>query len=114
MMHVDIEAGPFRASYEDGLEISDLPSFERDLRILYRDLKGSARFESIDPPLALEVVGNGLGRMRLIGKVRDSVHPDANTLTFHFGFDQTSIPVALRGLEEVNARLVQGGWRGPR
>jgi hypothetical protein len=85
--------GVMRASFMRG----ELTRFAEEIKILYKELRGEARFEPIEPHLTLSFVGDGKGHIEVVGTARN--HFDRGTkLSFSLEADQTYLPAIAKAL----------------
>ncbi len=100
---IRVEAGAFKAHVAASLRREDFPVFRDGLKKLYADLKGQAKFTTMEKWLELEITGDGRGHFAARGVVIDSLWGN-NRLEFELQFDQTRLPRLIRELDEVVAR----------
>ena len=58
---IEVAAGSFRGEFEALLRAEEFARFRDQLRVLYETLKGGAKFETMEKPLAIEIEGDGKG-----------------------------------------------------
>lgn len=94
---VAVQAGAFRGRFSAMFQTTELEAFYAQLLELNRNLKGEARFSTLEEQLSLVLMGNGLGRIDLTGRAQDRAGI-GNTLAFDFGLDQTQLQEPLSAL----------------
>jgi hypothetical protein len=75
----------------------ELKRFAEEIRILYRDLSGTALLQPIEPFITLKFEGDGKGHVVVDGVARKSLSV-ATKLAFQFEIDQTYLPQIADGL----------------
>ena len=109
---IDLRAGGFRGSFGASLRAEELRAFRDAVAGLRSDLEGTARFETMEGQLAIELRGDGRGHFTAECEARDDAGA-GNRLLFSLELDQTEIPGILEGLEEiVRAHPVKGEEEG--
>ena len=83
---------------------SDMKRFLEALESVYRDLRGTAEFTTIEHQLYLKVEVDRVGHIRVTGEVRDDAS-FGNRLTFTLGFDPTMLQRTLSELRHVVSEL---------
>jgi len=96
-----VTVGAFDAEIRMSILASDMKRFLEALEPVYRDLRGTAEFTTIEHQLYLKVVIDHVGHVRVTGEVRDD-SSFGNRLTFTLDFDQT---VLQRTLSELRYAL---------
>jgi hypothetical protein len=97
---VTVVAGLFRGSFEAQLRAEEFLRFRDQLRPLYEKLTGRAVFDPMEPWLRIEVEGDGKGHFHASCKADDQPGI-GNKLAFGIDFDQTELPVILKGLDAI-------------
>lgn len=97
-VEVSVEAGAFKGRYSASFLTGELESFRDQLGELVKSLSGSARLETMETQLSLELVGNGRGGIALKGEAWDKPGI-GNRLHFGFNLDQTQAAEALRAMD---------------
>ena len=96
-VHCDGWRGKFRASFMQG----ELTRFAEEIQTLYRELRGEASFEPIEPYLTLSLTGDGLGHIRVVGTAeKDMGH--GTQLKFSLEIDQTHLPAIIEELRATD------------
>ena len=99
---IDVAAGVWAGRFPAALRAIDFHEFLAQLRKLHRDLKGKARFETLEDQLRLTLTGDDLGHVDLAGVAID--HSSLrNELRFQLAFDQSYLPNIMQQLEEIAA-----------
>ena len=99
-VEVQIDAGAFTGRFQAAFLTEELGSFLEELRILNSTLQGKASFTTMEEQLSLELEGNGLGHICLLGKPSDQPGI-GNKLQFQLSLDKTQLQASLRSLEVV-------------
>lgn len=99
-VEVQVDAGAFTGRFKASFLTQELVSFLEELRILHSTLRGKAKFTTMEEQLSIEIEGNGLGHMRLLGKISDQPGI-GNQLQFQLSLDQNQLQASLRSLEVV-------------
>jgi hypothetical protein len=99
---VRLVVGGFRGGFDAMFLTVEFFRFHEALVRLHRELRGEARFESLEGQLMLSLLGNGLGRIELKGEARDAVSI-GNTLSFEIELDQTQLAHSLSALGDLLA-----------
>lgn len=98
--------GAFRADVEGrpaaGLRGDELKSFRQELQTLYERLDGRAELRSLEGWLSLDLVGDGVGHIRVEGEMQDRAG-EGNRLSFRLELDQTFLPPIIESLRAVEA-----------
>lgn len=97
---VRARAGAFQGEYQALLRAEEFASFHEQLAPLHTVLKGTARFESLERWLEVDVEGDGLGHFVARCLARDEAGI-GNTLSFELTFDQTELRPLLHSLAAV-------------
>jgi hypothetical protein len=97
---ITVSAGGFSGRARATILTDELMSFLEPLQVLYRSLKGTANFSTLEGQLSLELVGNGKGDIQLAGEVSDAAGR-GNTLSFTLDFDQTTLNQSIHELDAV-------------
>jgi hypothetical protein len=97
---IEIAAGAFRGEVDATLRAEDFARFRDELRPLYTDLAGRAKFDTMEEWLSIDVVGDGKGHFHAECAAVD--HPGTgNRLAFAIDFDQTELPTIVRALDAI-------------
>ena len=97
---IRVHAGGFRGKASAAIITSELVKFAAELRLLYETLKGSAKFETLETQLNLNILGDGKGHIELTGEVADQAGI-GNRLHFTLEFNQSQLGASIRELEKV-------------
>jgi len=87
-------------SHDVHLRVDEFKSFFEEVDDLYKSLKGTAKYSSLEQWIQLEISGDGRGHMLAKGCVIDK-HIEGNKLNFSIHFDQTALPKTLIGLRDL-------------
>jgi hypothetical protein len=99
-VEVQINAGAFTGSFQATFLTEELTSFLEELRVLHSTLRGKASFTTMEGQLSLELEGNGMGHINLLGKTSDQPGI-GNQLQFQLSLDQTQLQDSLQSLEAL-------------
>jgi hypothetical protein len=99
-----IAVGAFRAEFPLMILASDMRRFREALEPVYRDLRGTAEFTTIEDQLRLTVQADHVGHIRVTGYVKDDAS-FGNRLTITLGFDQTILQRTLSELSHALSEL---------
>jgi len=97
---VAIKAGGFTGSFSASFLTGELEGLHQEAIKLYDSLTGRAEFKTLEEQLGFDLVGDGLGHIRLTGNAQD-IAGLGNTLAFTFTFDQTQLRSTVQGLTRV-------------
>jgi hypothetical protein len=97
-VHVTVAAGSFRGSFDATFLAQELAKFREQLSMLYSTVKGTARFETLEGQLLIDLKCNALGAVALRGVAQDQAGI-GNKLDFSLNLDQTQVGSALRQLQ---------------
>jgi len=97
-VEVAIHAGAFRGKFQAAFLTGELSAFLDQLKVLLAELRGEARFSTLEEQLTLALEGNGLGQIDLRGRAADQ-SGIGNQLSFQLALDQTHLQAAVRSLE---------------
>ncbi len=97
---ITIAAGAFRGEFEAQLRAEEFVRFRDEVRPLYANLIGRAKFETMEEWLAIAIDGDGKGHFHA-SCVAVDLPGTGNRLTFAIDFDQTDLPEILRGLAAI-------------
>jgi len=90
--------GKIRASFMRG----ELTRFAEEIQILYKEFRGEARVEPIEPHLTLSCEGDGKGHIKVVGTAQN--HLGSGTkLSFWLEADQTYLPVIVKALRAADS-----------
>lgn len=97
---VEIAADGFRGSFSASMNGDDFVAFRDQVRPLYENLSGKARFAPMEDQLHLDIEGDGKGHFQLRGEALDKAGW-GNRLTFAFELDQTELPALVTQLDAI-------------
>ncbi|WP_394844908.1 hypothetical protein LZC95_48665 [Pendulispora brunnea] len=97
---IEVCAGGFRGSMNADLRAEEFVEFRDALGALHRRLAGTATFQTMERWLTIKVVGDGRGHFEADCELRDAPGT-GNRLHCTLGFDQTELPLMLRGLDAI-------------
>ena len=96
-----VSVGGFHGQVDNAAILTyELAAFLTQLRPLYKTLRGTAEFSTLERQLHLLLVGDGIGHIALTGEVEDRV-VGGNQLHFRLQFDQTQLATSIHELERV-------------
>src|SRR5438552_18544296 len=72
-VQVRLSAGEFRGEFGLMIEALDVFCFRKELKRLYRDLRGTAEFRTIENQLGLKVEVDKLGHVTVKGDAEDNI-----------------------------------------
>jgi len=99
---VEVKAGGFIGSVSASFLTAEIEAFHQDAANLYDSLAGQAKFRTLEEQLSIDLVGDGLGHIRLTGSAEDQPGL-GNTLAFGFAFDKTQLQSSVQSLARVLA-----------
>ena len=97
---IKVSAGGFHGQTDAAIMTYEIAAFTLELRILFKKLTGSAKFETLEEQLSLELRGDGKGHIDVSGEVEDNLGM-GNRLRFAIKIDQSQLAQSLRELETV-------------
>ncbi len=103
-VEIRVRAGGFRGKAAATIITSELTKFLLELRPLYENLNGSAKFVTMEGQLNLLLNGDGKGHIELQGEVADQAGI-GNRLNFTLHFDQSQLGASIRELEKVTSQF---------
>jgi hypothetical protein len=103
-VEIRVLAGGFRGKAAATIITSELTKFLLELRSLYENLKGTAKFVTMEGQLNLLLNGDGKGHIELQGEVMDQAGI-GNRLNFTLNFDQSQLGASIRELEKVTSQF---------
>ena len=110
---VAVYAGGFQGETSPFVEARDFVVFLADLRKLFTELKGTAKFTTTENQVGFVLSGDGLGHIKLQGHLLDRAGI-GNRLDFIVSYDQTSLADSIAGVERlVNATASRRGVFAP-
>jgi hypothetical protein len=88
--HIDLSAGAFKGSIQADVRSEDFDAFLQQVEELGRTFEGVAALTGLDGQIALSVIGEADGTVRVTGEAVDA--PDSgNRLQFAFGLDRSCL-----------------------
>lgn len=97
---VYISVGGFKGKYSAAFLTDDLSQFLNELQHLYRSLKGTAEFKTMEGQLYVKASGDGKGHIEIEGKAIDAAGI-GNQLNFNLEIDQTDLLQTIKQLREL-------------
>ncbi len=101
---ISVDVGGFKGYCKAEFMTRDFDNFKNQLERLYKKLKGTANFNTIDDQIGIRMVGDGLGHITSHCLIMDQVGI-GNTLECEIKLDQTMIPIILNQLESILYRF---------
>jgi hypothetical protein len=99
-VRVTVAAGSFRGSFDATFLAQELAKFHEQLSTLYSTVKGTARFETLEGQLLIDLKCNAIGAVALHGVAQDQAGI-GNKLDFSLNLDQTQVGAALQQLRDI-------------
>ncbi|MDR3221605.1 MAG: hypothetical protein LBU46_06330 [Candidatus Accumulibacter sp.] len=96
-VEVSVNCGAFHGKFPAAFLTGELESFHTQLALLRQTLNGSAKFETLEGQLKLEVTGDGLGHIEISGEALDQAGI-GNKLVFRIDIDQAQLQTSVRSL----------------
>jgi len=93
-----IAVGGFSGNTKLSVTASEMREFLVELETLYRDLKGQAKFVTIEDQIRINVEIDRLGHVKVTGHLKDGAG-FGNTLRFELAFDQTTLAHTISELQ---------------
>ena len=106
--NVEIAVEAFGGNVIADFDAADFLRFEKELRVLYSTLSGSATLCPMEGQVVVTLDGNGRGGITVKGEA----HAQAtwgNKLEFQFEIDQTFLPDTITQLEAINQGIRRVG-----
>jgi len=97
---VSVAVGAFRGEFPCSLLAQEFADLLPELRRLHADLRGSARFSTMEGQLEFEITGDGRGHLDIRGRVVDRAG-DGNALTWSLVIDQTYLPSMIAAVSAI-------------
>ena len=97
---VTIKGGAFSGQYVADFMTTDFELLKRDIKKLDKDFNGTAKFESIEGQLSLNISGDGLGHFEVKCLAQDQAGI-GTTLSFALSFDQTELTRLIIELDKI-------------
>lgn len=101
---VIIKGGVFSGQYTAEFMTTDFELFKQELKALYTDFRGSAKFDPLEKQLVLSIQGDGLGHFQLDCEANPDPHI-GHCLSYSISFDQTQIKEYIRQLEAITRKF---------
>ena len=98
--YVFISVGGFKGNYGLAFLTDEFSRFLDELQNLYKSLKGTAEFETIEKQLYIKASGDGKGHISIEGEAIDAAGI-GNRLNFSLEIDQTDLSYTIKQLKEV-------------
>ena len=95
---VEVIVGGFRGRYKADFNSWAFSDFYTELKALYKNLAGSAKFTSYEAQLELILTCSATGHIKIQGEAMD-FPGTGNKLIFNLEADQTYVPTILRDLQ---------------
>lgn len=99
---IEVAAGGFRGKVDALLRVEELIEFRTQLAALANSPFGKARFTTMEEWLSLELSGDRLGHIELLGELRDQPGI-GNLLRFRLTSDQTELRPMIAALGDALA-----------
>jgi hypothetical protein len=99
---IDVQVGAFSAAIATSLRADELARLRADLEQLHAAIEGEAAFHAMEGSLELDLRGDGLGHINVIGCLRDRRD---TALHFSLDVDRTYLPPMVEALRDV-----EGSW----
>jgi hypothetical protein len=99
-VEVEVRAGSFGGRFQAELRADELQDFQLQLEALRGALEGTARLESVEGWVRLEVTPGPQGRLLGVCEVRDDP-TGGSRLRFNLGVDQVQLLDLLDGLRQL-------------
>jgi hypothetical protein len=98
-----VEVGAFHGQIAAALRVDEIQRFRHGLEVMYRTVSGTARLDSMEGWINLEVKIDGSGHVTVEGEVQD--RPGVgNRLLFEIReLDQTDLPPLIEDLTAIEA-----------
>ena len=97
---VEVKVGGFRGTFSAEFRTEELRDFRDELTRLYSFDTKEAKFKTLEDQLSIDIEGDSTGHFSATCVAEDKAGM-GNRLRFLLYFDQTEIPEALNGLNEV-------------
>ena len=109
---VEVKAGAFAGVYYAQFRTIDFQFFRKELRLIYDNLNGHAKFEDIEHYLNINMKGDGVGHFDTNCTANYNPGPNVITLRFDLHLDQTQIMPIVHQLDRIIKKFpVIGGLR---
>jgi len=99
-VEIRVRAGGFRGNVSATFLTTELAKFLSELVRLHDKLKGTAEFKTMEEQLSLNLTGDGVGHIELVGEVLDQAGI-GNRLRFGLQFDQTYLAHSIVELKKI-------------
>ena len=97
---IGLDVGSFQGGYEASIRSVELEGFLHHVRRLHQDLRGEAKFTTMEEQLRLHLTADGRGHVSVSGTAQDAAGT-GNRLEFHLEVDQTHLTPLVTQLERV-------------
>jgi hypothetical protein len=97
---ITIRAGVFNGQYIADFLTTDFELLKRDLKKLYKDLNGAAKFEPREGQLKLNFLADGLGHFEIKCIAQEEISFGAR-ISFELHIDQTELPRLIYELDKI-------------
>ena len=101
---IGVQAGGYHGKADATIMTSEVTEFTSELRTLFETLSGTAKFQTLEGQLSLELTGDGKGHIELTGEVKDKPGI-GNRLQFTLQIDQSQLGQSLREIENVTLKF---------
>ena len=97
---ITIKAGVFNGQYIADFMTTDFELLKRDLKRLYKDLHGEAKFEPLEGQLILHLLADGLGHFEVTCIAQDQPGFGAR-ISFKLHIDQSDLPGLIDEIDKI-------------
>jgi len=97
---ITIKAGVFSGQYIADFMTTDFELLKRNLKKLYKDLHGVAKFEPLESQLTLHFLADGLGHFEIKCIAQENVNSGAR-ISFELHIDQTELPRLIGEIDKI-------------
>lgn len=101
---VTVKGGHFTGQFEAMFMTTDFERFKQELKPLYDNLKGTAKFSGFEGQLELKIKGDGIGHFEVDVLACDQPGI-GGVLTFKMSFDQTIIKDLVEQLDSITRKF---------
>ncbi len=98
--NVFISVGGFKGNYGAAFLTVEFSRFLDELQHLYKSLKGTAEFKTLEEQLYIKASGDGKGHISIEGEAVDAAGT-GNRLNFNFEIDQTDLLSTIKQLKKL-------------
>ena len=96
----DCVAGIFQGEADPYLQATDFEGFLHELRLLSKELRGTATFKTVENQLGFSLTGDGLGHITLHGYLLDR-SGFGNRFQFNLSYDQTFLGESIAAIKRL-------------